>query len=52
VVVVWGLAGAIPTKQKVIVAAFLDAHNKLVSQVQMLQSKELPPAVPVKGQKP
>lgn len=37
---------------KVIVAAFLDAHNKLVSQVQMLQSKELPPAVPVKGQKP
>ena len=33
---------------KVIVAAFLDAHNKLVSQVQHLQSKELPPAVPVK----
>ncbi|MBC3934769.1 CsgG/HfaB family protein [Undibacterium rugosum] len=33
---------------KVIVAAFLDAHNKLVSQVQHLQSKELPPAVPKK----
>lgn len=33
---------------KVIVAAFLDAHNKLVSQVQQLQSKELPPAVPKK----
>ncbi|MFZ6773088.1 CsgG/HfaB family protein [Undibacterium sp. SXout7W] len=33
---------------KVIVAAFLDAHNKLVTQVQQLQSKELPPAVPVK----
>lgn len=33
---------------KVIVAAFLDAHNKLVAQVQQLQSKELPPAVPVK----
>jgi len=33
---------------KVIVAAFLDAHNKLVTQVRQLQSKELPPAVPVK----
>ena len=28
---------------KVIAAAFLDAHNKLVAQVRMLQAKELPP---------
>lgn len=28
---------------KVIVAAFLDAHNKLVSQVRQLQAKDLPP---------
>ena len=33
---------------KVIVAAFLDAHNKLVPQVRHLQEKDLPPAVPVK----
>ncbi|MBC3920560.1 curli production assembly/transport component CsgG [Undibacterium sp. CY18W] len=33
---------------KVIVAAFLDAHNKLVPQIKQLQEKELPPAVPVK----
>ena len=33
---------------KVIAAAFLDAHNHLVTQVRMLQSKELPPAVAVK----
>ena len=30
---------------KVIAAAFLDSHNKLVTQVQMLQAKELPPPV-------
>jgi len=36
---------------KVIAAAFLDAHNHLVTQVRMLQGKELPPAVPVKGVK-
>ena len=36
---------------KVIAAAFLDAHNHLVTQVRMLQAKELPPAVPVKGVK-
>lgn len=36
---------------KVIVAAFLDAHNKLVAQVQQLQAKELPAAVPLKGGK-
>lgn len=30
---------------KVIVAAFLDAHNKLVTQVRQLQAKELPTAV-------
>lgn len=34
---------------KVIVAAFLDAHNKLVTQVRQLQGKDLPPAVAVKG---
>lgn len=32
---------------KVIAAAFLDAHNKLVVQVRELQAKQLPPAVPV-----
>ena len=30
---------------KVIAAAFLDSHNKLVAQVRMLQAKELPPPV-------
>jgi hypothetical protein len=34
---------------KVIAAAFLDAHNHLVTQVRMLQAKELPPAVAVKA---
>lgn len=34
---------------KVIAAAFLDAHNKLVVQVRELQAKQLPPAVPVKA---
>jgi curli biogenesis system outer membrane secretion channel CsgG len=34
---------------KVIAAAFLDAHNHLVTQVRLLQSKELPPAVAVKA---
>jgi len=33
---------------KVIAAAFLDAHNHLVTQVRLLQAKELPPAVAVK----
>ena len=37
---------------KVIVAAFLDAHNKMVAQVRQLQAKELPPAVAVKADKP
>lgn len=35
---------------KVIAAAFLDSHNKLVTQVQLLQAKELPP--PVATRKP
>jgi hypothetical protein len=35
---------------KVIAAAFLDAHNQLVTQVRMLQAKELPPPVPTKKQ--
>ncbi|WP_338846832.1 CsgG/HfaB family protein [Massilia sp. W12] len=33
---------------KVIVAAFLDAHNKLVPQVRQLLAKEMPPAVATK----
>ena len=33
---------------KVIAAAFLDAHNQLVTQLRQLQAKELPPPVPVK----
>ena len=36
---------------KVIAAAFLDAHNQLVTQVRMLQAKDLPPPVPTKAQK-
>ena len=31
---------------KVIAAAFLDAHNQLVTQVRALEAKELPPPVP------
>lgn len=34
---------------KVIAAAFLDAHNHLVTQVRLLKEKELPPAVATKG---
>jgi len=33
---------------KVIAAAFLDAHNALVTQVRELRAKELPPAVATK----
>jgi hypothetical protein len=33
---------------KVIAAAFLDAHNQLVTQLRMLQAKELPPPIPTK----
>jgi len=33
---------------KVIAAAFLDAHNQLVTQLRLLQAKDLPPPVPVK----
>ena len=36
---------------KVIAAAFLDAHNQLVTQLRMLQAKDLPPPVPTKSQK-
>jgi hypothetical protein len=35
---------------KVIAAAFLDAHNQLVTQVRMLQARDLPPPVPTKKQ--
>ena len=34
---------------KVIAAAFLHAHNQLVQQVRLLQSKELPPPVATAG---
>jgi curli biogenesis system outer membrane secretion channel CsgG len=33
---------------KVIAAAFLDAHNQLVTQLRALQAKELPPPIPTK----
>ncbi|HET9644343.1 MAG TPA: CsgG/HfaB family protein [Burkholderiaceae bacterium] len=36
---------------KVIAAAFLDAHNQLVTSVRELQAKSLPPPVPTKGRK-
>ena len=36
---------------KVIAAAFLDAHNQLVTQLRALQAKDLPPPVPTKMQK-
>ena len=36
---------------KVIAAAFLDAHNQLVTQLRALQAKELPPAIPTKTAK-
>jgi len=35
---------------KVIAAAFLDAHNQLVTQLRALQAKDLPPPVPAKKQ--
>lgn len=35
---------------KVIAAAFLDAHNQLVTQLRLLQAKDLPPPVPTKKQ--
>lgn len=34
---------------KVIAAAFFDSHNKLVTQVRLLQAKALPPPVATKG---
>ena len=49
-----GAAGGIgwsnTNEGKVIAAAFLDAHNKLVGQVRALQAKDLPP--PVASKKP
>ena len=46
-----GVAGAgwsTTNEGKVIAAAFLDAHNNLVTQARQLQSKELPPPVATK----
>ena len=49
-----GVAGAgwsTSNEGKVIAAAFLDAHNNLVTQVRMLEAKDLPPPVPTKKAK-
>jgi hypothetical protein len=46
-----GAAGAgwsTSNEGKVIAAAFLDAHNNLVTQVRMLEAKDLPPPVPTR----
>jgi curli biogenesis system outer membrane secretion channel CsgG len=43
-----GLGWSNTNEGKVIAAAFLDAHNKLVGQVRALQAKALPPAVATK----
>lgn len=43
-----GLGWSNTNEGKVIAAAFLDAHNKLVTQVRELQAKDLPPAVATK----
>jgi len=45
-----GLGWSNTNEGKVISAAFLDAHNKLVTQVRGLQAKALPAAVPTKRQ--
>ena len=45
-----GIGWSNTNEGKVIAAAFLDAHNKLVGQVRELQSKDLPP--PVATRKP
>lgn len=42
-----GIGWSNTNEGKVIAAAFFDAHNRLVQQVQALQGKELPPAVPL-----
>lgn len=44
-----GLGWSNTNEGKVIAAAFLDAHNKLVGQVRALQAKPLPPAVPTRA---
>ncbi len=43
-----GMGWSNTNEGKVIAAAFYDAHNKLVQQVNALQGKELPPAVPTR----
>jgi len=43
-----GLGWSNTNEGKVIAAAFLDAHNKLVVQARELQAKELPPPVPTR----
>lgn len=41
-----GIGWSNTNEAKVVVAAFLDAHNKLVTQIRLLAKKELPPEVP------
>lgn len=43
-----GMGWSNTNEGKVIAAAFLDAHNQLVTQVRTLQAKELPPPVPTR----
>ncbi len=43
-----GIGWSNTNEGKVIAAAFLDAHNHLVTQVRALQAKTLPPAVPTR----
>ena len=43
---VGGIGWSNSNKGKVITAAFLDAHNKLVTQVREMQATELPPLNP------
>jgi hypothetical protein len=48
--VVTGSAGWSNSNEgKVIAAAFLDAHNRLVAQVRELQARDLPPPVATKA---
>jgi curli biogenesis system outer membrane secretion channel CsgG len=43
-----GIGWSNTNEGKVIAAAFLNAHNQLVTQVRELQAKQLPPAVPTR----
>ena len=47
-----GAGWANSNEGKVIAAAFLDAHNQLVTQVRELAAKDLPPPVATKANRP